>query len=309
MNERFSATTEPTVTTLTGNGQSFLVDSNSYYLNNISGLNLGVVNPTNVRAYLNDSANEKIINDFFSYLTGNTNQDQFREIFYNDEKLSNVFNEYYSQSVLSGQQSSVYYINQQLTATTYINYYYSNFNWNGFAPPKYPFTGVTQEIHGATRFTDLLSTITTYTLDESYYIPVYIKKNYADIPRETFDICEQTINLLLNPNNPFSASTSSPSRLPTTQSEESSSGSGSVSLPGGGIPQGGGGGGGLLSRPLDSGSPTSGGGDLLSRPLEGGDSTSPTSGGGLERTPPPEDQTKDTGTTDVTIIFSTPQKK
>ena len=207
INEKFSASTEPTVLTLTGNGQSFLVNTDGYYLNNVSSLNMGVVNPTNVRAYLNDTANEKIINDFFSYLTGNTNQDQFREIFYSDQKLSNVFNEYYNQSVIVGQQSSVYYIDQQLTATTYINYFSSNFNWDGYAPPKNPFTGVTQEIHDATRFTNLLNTVTTYTLDESYYIPVYIKKRYSETSKETFDICNQIINLLLSPNNQFSSTT------------------------------------------------------------------------------------------------------
>ena len=92
INKRFSADTQPTVTTLTGGGQSFLVNQDSYYLNNTDGLNLGIVNPTNVRAYLNDPANESIINDFFTYLTGSTNQNQFREIFYSDQKLSNVFN-------------------------------------------------------------------------------------------------------------------------------------------------------------------------------------------------------------------------
>ena len=200
MNERFSATTASTITTLTGNGQSFLVDSDGYYTNDVSGLNIGAVNPTNVRAYLNDPANENTINDFFSYLTGNTTQDQFKEIFYSDQKLSNVFNQYFSQSVLQGQPSSTYYINQELTATTVVSYLYSNFMWDGYAPFKAPFTGVTQEIYGATRFVDNLSTVTTFTRDESYYIPVYIKKNYADTSRETFDICAKTINLLLNPN-------------------------------------------------------------------------------------------------------------
>lgn len=199
-NDKFTATTIQNTITLSGGGESFIVNSNDYYLNNVSGLNLGVVNPTNVRAYLNDPANEKVINDFFSYLTGNTNQDQFREIFYSDQKLSDVFNQYYSQSILSGQQSSVYYINEQLTGTTYINYFYSNFNWNGFAPPKNPFTGVTQEIYGSTRFVNYMNGLTTFSLDESYYIPVFIKKNYTDTSRQKFDICDKTINLLLNPN-------------------------------------------------------------------------------------------------------------
>jgi hypothetical protein len=200
INKKFSADTQPTVVTLTGGGQSFLVNQDDYYLNNNSGLNLGIVNPTNVRAYLNDSANESIINDFFSYLTGNTNQDQFREIFYSDQKLSNVFNSYYSQSVSLGQPSSTYYISQELTGTTTISTVYTNFKWDGYAPVKKPFTGVTQEINESTRFyTQSLDTY-SYTEEESYYIPVFIKKNYQETARETFDVFDRTINILLNPN-------------------------------------------------------------------------------------------------------------
>lgn len=200
INKNFSADTQPTVMTMTGGGQSFIVNQNSYYLNNVGGLNLGIVNPTNIRAYLNDSANESIINDFFSYLTGNTNQDQFREIFYSDQKLSNVFNSYYSQSVFSGQPSSTYYISQELTGTTTILTTYTNFNWDGYAPDKNPFTGVTQEIHGASRFYYDFTESYSYTEAESYYIPVFIKTNYQGTARDTFDVFDRTINILLNPN-------------------------------------------------------------------------------------------------------------
>jgi hypothetical protein len=200
INKRFSADTQPTVTTLTGGGQSFLVNQDSYYLNNTDGLNLGIVNPTNVRAYLNDSANESIINDFFTYLTGSTNQNQFREIFYSDQKLSNVFNSYYTQSVFAGQPSSTYYISQELTGTTTISTTYTNFNWNGYAPMKNPFTGVTQEIYGASRFYVDSTATYSYTEAESYYIPVFIKRNYEGTARNTFDVCDRTVNTLLNPN-------------------------------------------------------------------------------------------------------------
>jgi hypothetical protein len=200
INKKFSADTQPTTITLTGGGQSFLVDQDSYYLNNVGGLNLGIVNPTNIRAYLNDTANESIINDFFSYLTGNTNQDQFREIFYSDQKLSNVFNSYYSQSVFSGQPSSTYYISQELTGTTTISTLYTNFKWDGYAPAKNPFTGVTQEIYGASRFYEQSTATYSYSQEESYYIPVFIKKHYQGTARDTFDVCDRTINILLNPN-------------------------------------------------------------------------------------------------------------
>ena len=186
INYAFSSNTEPTITTFSGPGQSFLVNQDDYYLNNLSGLNLGVTNPTNVRDYLNDAANQRVINDFFSYLTGNINQDQFREIFYSDQKLSNVFNLYYEQSVLVGQQASTYYIDQQLTATTQTSYYYSNFNWDGVANVNY-LTGVTQEINEATRFTEERIVLESFTTDESYFIPVFIKSNSTHINQITYE--------------------------------------------------------------------------------------------------------------------------
>lgn len=200
INNNFTANTQPTLTTIKGDGQSFLINKDDYFLNNTGGLNLGVVNYTNVRSYLNDPANEIIIKDFFSYLTGNTNQEQFREIFYSDQKLANVFNSFYAQSVFSGQPSSTYYITQELTETKTINTIHSNFEWNGYAPPKSFFTGVTQEIYNSTRFVQNISTIETYTNDESYYIPIFIKKKNLETSRETFDLCERTVNVLLNKN-------------------------------------------------------------------------------------------------------------
>ena len=186
INYAFSSTTQSTQSTYSGSGQSFIVNSNDYYLNNVSGLNLGTVNPTNVRTYLNDEKNSKIINDFFSYLTGNTNQEQFTEIFYSDQKLSDVFNNYYGQSVGKGQASSVYYINEQLTGTTSFIHTYSNFNWNGYSNVKY-LTGATQEIYDSTRFVESKTTLTTFSIDESYYIPVFIKKNFKDINKSTYE--------------------------------------------------------------------------------------------------------------------------
>ena len=194
MNERFSATTATTIVSLTGNGQSYFINDGSYYLNNTAGLNLGVVNPTNVRSYLNDPINDTIINGFFFYLTGNTTQEQFVEIFYSDQKLSNVFNQYYNQTVLSGQISPTYYIDQELTGTTIHHHQYFGHNWDGYAPYKSPFTGVTQEIYGASDFTTITDVVTTFTIDESYYVPVFIEKHYEGTSKETFDLCADFIS-------------------------------------------------------------------------------------------------------------------
>jgi len=203
LNPYFSANTQTSVSAVTGGGQSYLtVTGDDYYVNNVNGLNLGITTPSNVREYLNDPANEKIIADFFGYLTGNTNQNQFREIFYSDQKLSNVFNKYYSRSILTGVQSPTAYINQQLTSTTTINYSYSNFNWNGYAPIKYPFlAGQVQEVYGSTRFTKFLSTLATFTVEESYYVPVFLKPGSNQIAPEGYDFPTKIVNTIyINPN-------------------------------------------------------------------------------------------------------------
>jgi len=198
MNPRFTANTISNIATMPGSGQNFMVNEDNYYLNNIAGLNLGVVNPTNVRAYLNNPSNQTIINDFFAYLTGNTTHSEFLEIFYSDQKLSNVFNSYYSQSVFSGQPSSTYYLQAELTGATHITTKYSNFNWDGYSLTKNPFTGLTEEIVGASRFVVESDAIYTYTEDESYYVPVFIKLNYIGTDRQTFDLCDEVINTLIN---------------------------------------------------------------------------------------------------------------
>jgi len=68
--------------------------TNEYYMyqTNNGG---GIVNFSNVRGFLNDSKNQQIINDFFAYLTGSTTKEQTINIVSSDEKLSNVFNDYY----------------------------------------------------------------------------------------------------------------------------------------------------------------------------------------------------------------------
>jgi len=200
INPYFSANTQTSISAVTGGGQSYLtVTDDDYYVNSVNGINLGITNTSNVRAYLNDPSNQKIINDFFSYLTGNTNQNQFREIFYSDQKLSDLFNKYYSRSVLVGLQSPTAYINQQLTGVTTVNYSHSNFNWNGYAPIKYPFlSGEIQEVYGSTRFTSFLTSMTTFTREESYYVPVFLKAGNNQIAPIGYSFIDNVVRVTIN---------------------------------------------------------------------------------------------------------------
>lgn len=69
-----------------------LVDDYYVYQNSNGG---GIVNFSNVRGFLNDTKNKQIINDFFAYLTGRTTREQTINIVSSDEKLADVFNDYY----------------------------------------------------------------------------------------------------------------------------------------------------------------------------------------------------------------------
>lgn len=74
------------------------VDEYYMYTNTNGG---GIVNFSNVRGFLNDAKNQQIINDFFTYLTGRTTKDQTINIVSSDQKLADVFNDYYQRLITS----------------------------------------------------------------------------------------------------------------------------------------------------------------------------------------------------------------
>jgi predicted nucleotidyltransferase len=56
---------------------------------------VSLVNNLNVKAYLNNPKNETITKEFVNYLSGTTPQQEFLDILYDDNKLSEYFNDYY----------------------------------------------------------------------------------------------------------------------------------------------------------------------------------------------------------------------
>jgi len=200
INESFSAQSASVNSSLTSLG--------TYQVNNVQGLGGGIVNSSNVRGFLNDDVNEVIINDFFSYLTGITTTSEFAEIYHSDQKLSDVFNDYYTSSILNNQVPTMSVINNSLTgtsATTIIeNHIY---NYNGISPIK-GLDYIPLSIDGGSRDLKIYTAITTYTTDESYYIPVFITRNNKQMARINFDDCDESINLIIN-NGPFTFSSNS----------------------------------------------------------------------------------------------------
>lgn len=193
----FSANTAQTASvvsnTLTSNG--------TYQVNNVQGLGGGIVNFSNVRAFLNDEVNDIIINDFFSYLTGSTTTAEFSEIYNSDQKLADVFNEYYVSSILNNQTPSTSVINNSLTGTIdTIIIENSIYNYDGLAPIK-GLNYIPLSIDESSRKLNIYSALTTFTNEDSYYIPVFICKNYKQLSRLRFEPCKEVVSLALNPIN------------------------------------------------------------------------------------------------------------
>lgn len=183
-------------TTAVSANNSPLVSVNNYQINNEQGLGEGITTPNNVRGFLNDTANGVIINDFFSYLTGSTTTEEFAEIYNSDQKLSNVFNNYYESSILANQPPSTNVVNESLAGTSGItiiqNQYY---NYNGLAFTK-GLINIPLSIDNGTRNLKVYSALTTYTDEESYYIPVNIKRNHNELERQKFFEEENIIRII-----------------------------------------------------------------------------------------------------------------
>lgn len=183
------------------NNSSNLTSFGDYQVTNVQGLGGGIVNPSNVRGFLNDDANEIIINDFFSYLTASTTTIEFAEIYNSDQKLSDVFNDYYVSSVLSNQQPATAVIDGSLSGTSGVTIIQNEiYNYDGFAEQT-TLQNIPNSIVDSSRALAVYSALTTYTLEQSYYIPVFITRTSKQMARLNFDSCDERINTSLNTGN------------------------------------------------------------------------------------------------------------
>ena len=195
INLNFSANTGSTAIV----SASTLTTIGGYQANNVQGIGGGITNPSNVRGFLNDDRNDLIINDFFSYLTGSTTTIEFAEIYNSDQKLSDVFNDYYISSIVKNQVPSTSVVDNSLIGTSGITIYDNTiYNYDGIATQN-GLTGITMGIDNSTRALKTQSLLTTFTSEESYYIPVFIKRNHKEITRLKFTACDKIVNFILNP--------------------------------------------------------------------------------------------------------------
>jgi hypothetical protein len=170
--------------------------SDDYYVYTQS-LGGGVTSEFNIRGYLNNSQNQIVIDNFIQYLNGNSNEAERKEIFYDDRKLSIVFNQFFQTTVAGGTPSPTVFIDDQLKNTINIIVSDNNFAWNGneFARPS----GAPASIGGASRINSTRDYLYEYTDENSYYLPIKLYKNYDKTTIETYKVCDDMIDVQVQP--------------------------------------------------------------------------------------------------------------
>jgi len=124
-NPKFSGITNLDTIISTGESLSF---SNNYY-SYITKNGGELVNDNNIKDFLDKPENSQLAEDFVSYLQENTNILEFKEIFYDNKKLSNTFNEFYKNNYVQNFNEKVS-IKQSLNQTSGHTTFETNFNTN-----------------------------------------------------------------------------------------------------------------------------------------------------------------------------------
>jgi len=79
---------------------------NQEYFSYNTQIGVAVVNDLNVKGFLDKPENEKIAIDFVNYLKNLLTIDEFRDLFYDNKKLAEFFNDYYSKFINYSNQGS-----------------------------------------------------------------------------------------------------------------------------------------------------------------------------------------------------------
>lgn len=148
--------------------------SNNYfvYKNSIGG---DVVSDNNVRDFLDKDENTQLAEDFVKYLEQNTDTNEFKNIFYDNKKLSSVFNEFYRKKYIN-KNTQLGAISKNLQNTKSLGYKDNNFK------------------SSETRLNNNKSTlIETGSSEQNYYINIKIDKKINILPKgdysEYFEDC------------------------------------------------------------------------------------------------------------------------
>lgn len=202
-------------------GESDLKNVNSYYLTQEGSANK-IVDEYNVRGFLNHEKNQNIVTGFFAYLTGNPTMNEafyssngtqfkasaeFKEIYYNDEKLATSFNDYYNSSVVRGKaprmspSSTPKFVENQLLNLTGQDFEYSTFNqspnyfmWNSTAVMNLKYLDyIPLDFNSYSRNNFTENVIVKKPVGDNYLISVFLQRTISQTSREIFEICDEKI--------------------------------------------------------------------------------------------------------------------
>ena len=139
------------------------------YLVYTSSFGGGLVDEFTVRSFLDNPNNEQIATDFFNYLQQNFTKPQFNDLYYNNQKLANILNDYYETTIVSNLKPTTDVANTELaftTATTYTNTNFINYN---------------------TRSNEKIAVSIQYNTGDSYYIGFSISKTFTLLDNQNYD--------------------------------------------------------------------------------------------------------------------------
>lgn len=176
---------------------SELRQSGGYYAygNSLGG---GIVNSFNVRQFLNDPNNKRLIDDFTAYLETNATESEIVQIIGSNNKLSEIFNEFYESSVMQSSPTSSNPVSTNLSNSINIQEILRDHAWNGSIQQS----GL-QNIPSSIIDSDRREDIRTLSVDVSpyddYHIPIFMYRSFSEIDREKYSGCSNIIHQFLNP--------------------------------------------------------------------------------------------------------------
>jgi len=245
INRFFTGSTSATTIVTT---QSDLKYENSYYYNPIGTPDI-IVDYSNVRAFLSNENNQKFVQEYYSFLTSSTLMNSailadpnttlfiptaaFKEIYYDDEKLAESYNNFYNSSLLRGLDTNYISnpditntslknlllsdgVNQLITQNVFHNYYFwqSSIPANpAYSPPKNPFftagtpyyTSPPLDVYGGDRDESAEERLVEIPINkENYYVNVLLLKRFTQTARMAFETCNNVIYKTINSTNTLS---------------------------------------------------------------------------------------------------------
>lgn len=165
----------------------------------------GIVNTFNVRQFLNDANNQALIDDFKSYLSRYTTESEMVQIIGSNEKLSEIFNEFYEMTVMQSIPTSPDVISGTLTNSFSVQGSSTDHQWNGISNST-GLQNTPMSVENSERDSEPYSISTQISMGLDYHIPVFIRRSYKENTKDRYDGCPTIFNQLLSPDL-FSAST------------------------------------------------------------------------------------------------------